>query len=467
MGFMGRTLFALCSVLFFTYEVCDAKLQDEPRSLHPEIRIEQYMPVADQSIRLVLDDRSGQMHYNTFDGKVYRIPERGVSELLYTAEDHGVTRLQGIVFHEGVLYLSGNIEVNDDLGTKGIVMRGRPGPDGTRSWELVARTIEHGGAQTTFDHGFNDITVDPEGRFLKVNSGSRTDHGEVQHNRGNYPGQREVPTTAVIFRIPIDTKDLILTHDEEQLAPYLFVRGVRNIYSFAHDANGRFFGVSNSGDYDHPEDMFWLREGHHYGYPWVMGWVDNPQQFPDWEPDPEQDPLLPRFSHALNVGYFYNDPDFPQRPDELVITPPVMNIGPHANYYRDPQTGDVRKGDLEGVAVGTFSAHRSPLGLVFDRDRRLAGEFGGAGFVIGYSHMRAGMQRDFSGAAFGEQEGSDLMLLRLFYMEPHDNFVVQVTRIAEGFQGPTDALLVGNELFVINYAGSGGGVIWKLTLPAQ
>lgn len=243
------------------------------------------------------------------------------SEAIRRGQGHGVTRLQGIVFHDGDLYLSGNIEVNDDLGTIGIVMRGALQPSGECVWGVVAQTVEHGGAQTTFDHGFNDIVVDLDGTHLLVNSGARTDHGEVQDNRGNYHGQREVPTTAVVLKLPIDGEDILLTHDEEQMAPYVFARGVRNIYSFAFAPNGDFFGVSNSGDYDHPEDMFWLREGHHYGFPWIMG----------------------------------------------------------------------------GIA--------------------------------------------------------------------HDNYAVQATRLVDNLESPTDALLLGNEMYVINYAGSGAGSIWKLSFP--
>lgn len=437
----------------------------EPRPLHPGIQVEHYMDVAERSIRLVLDEQSGDMYYNTEGGDVYRIRRQGESERMYTAEDHGIARLQGIVFHDGDLYLSGNIEVNGGLGSVGVVMRGALQPSGDRVWGVVARTVEHGGAQTTFNHGFNGIVVDREGRYLLVNSGARTDHGEVQHNRRNYPGQRDVPTTAVILKLPIDGKDILLTHDEQQLAPYIFARGVRNIYSLAYAPNGHLFGVSNSGDYDHPEDMFWLREGHHYGFPWVMGGVKNPQQFPDWEPDPDRDPLLPRSSHAYNVGYFHNDPDFPAPPEGVVFTPAVQNTGPNANYFRDPETGEIRKGDVVGRTVGTFSAHRSLLGLVFDVDHVLGGGLRGDGFVIGHNGMRGGMSRDFGGADHGEQEGRDLLHLELFYMEAYDNYIVRTTRLLDNLESPTDALLIGNVLYVINHVRSGNGSIWKVTLP--
>lgn len=459
----------LCGFVFLLALPDPAKGQNEsiqaPKPLRDDLQVEYYMEVAEQSIRLVQDPISGDLYYNTFGGDVYRIIEQGRDEKLYTAEDHGITRLQGIAFHWRDLFLSGNIEVNEGLGTKGIVMRGTLQPSGERVWSVVARTVEHGGAQTIFDHGFNAVVVDTAGKYLLVNSGARTDHGEVQHNDGNYPRQREVPTTAVILKLPADGKNILLTQDEEQVAPYIYARGVRNVYSLAFAPNGHLFGVSNSSDYDHPEDMFWLREGHHYGFPWIMGGVKNPQQDPDWQPDPEAHSLLPRTSHAYLVGYFHNDPDFPEIPEDLVITPSVQNLGPDANYFRDPLSGKVLDGDQAGKTVGTFSPHRSPLGLFFDRDSVLAEEFRGDGFVIGYSSMRGGMSRAFGGTGFGEQEGEDLMHLKLFYSKAHDNYFVQVRRIVDNFDSPTDVLMIGNEVYVINYSGSGPGHIWKIILP--
>lgn len=466
-----QTLTALVVLLTLSHPLTlQAQGADEvvPRSLRDDIRVEFFMDVAERSIRLVQDPVSGQMYYNTLTGDVYRITGQGQQEKLYTVEDHGIHRLQGMTFHENDLLLSGNLDdVNDGLGTKGVVMRGTLQPDGERVWSVVAKTVEHGGAQTTFDHGFNDIIVPPGRDYIVVNSGARTDHGEVQHNNNNYPGQREVPTTAVLLKLPLDGKDIELTHDEEQVAPYIYVRGVRNIYSLGVSPDGELFGVSNSGDYDHPEDMFWLREGHHYGYPWIMGGVENPQQFPDFEPDPQKYLLLPRFSHALNVGYFHNDPDFPKKPEHLIITPAVQNIGPHADYYRDPETGEVKKASMEGKTLGTFSAHRSPLGLVFDRDEVLTEEFRGDGFVIGHTGMNGGMSREFGGADFGEQEGRDLMHLKLYYSEALDNYIVQVTRLVDNFESPTDALLIGNEMYVINHGRSGASKIWKVILPEE
>lgn len=438
-----------------------------PTALRDDIHIEYFADVAPHSIRIERDPVSGRLHYITFEGDLYemRPTDDGppVSVRIATAEDHGITRLQGMEFIDSTLFLIGNAEANEGRGTKGVGMRGRLFPDGSRTWSTMFVTEEFGTTQTTFDHGFNATIASPDLRFLFINSGARTDHGEVQDNNGHYPEARDGPLNTAIFRIPVDARDLYLPDDLEELTArgYHFARGIRNAYDMAFSPRGHLFAVSNSGDYDHPEDMFWVREGHHYGFPWVMGGIENPQQYPDFQPDPEKDPFINPYSHAYNVQYLRNDPTFPKRPPDLKITPAVANIGPDANYFRDRADGRVKKGDKVGVALGTFTAHRSPLGLVFDVDSVLAPGLKGDGFVLSWTNgERSALMGRLS------KLGSDLMHLKLFYSPSFDNYIVQSTRIVEGFNGPTDAELVDNVLYVIEYGGS-GSVVWKITLPAD
>jgi hypothetical protein len=48
----------------------------------------------------------------------------------------------------------------------------------------------------------NALAVSPDGKFIFVNSGARTDHGEVQDNGGLYPNARDNALTSKIFRFP-------------------------------------------------------------------------------------------------------------------------------------------------------------------------------------------------------------------------------------------------------------------------
>ena len=157
-------------------------------------------------------------------------------------------------------------------------------------------------------------------------------------------------------------------------------------------------------------------------------------------------------------GYFNTDTAFPKIPAGIKFTPGVQNTGPDANEYRG-HSGKILDGDQTGIAVSTFTAHCSPLGLCFDTKRILAKEFNGDGFVIRYSSgAKSFMMEPFT------REGTDLLHLHLTYDSTLDNYFVRSVRIVDGFNEPTDAVLVKNHMYVIEYGGKGGN-IWKITLP--
>jgi glucose/arabinose dehydrogenase len=421
------------------------------------------MAIERGGIRLCLDPVTGDFYYNNMAGDIYRIYRHRDSlydEKIYTVKDHGVEALQGMLFHDSLLFLVGNKFYNDNKATKGIIMRGQLNRTGSHEWDTLAISALYAKPKTLYSHEFNGIAISPDGKSIFVNSGARTDHGEVQDHGGLYPNEREAAVTACIFRLPVDGKDIVLEDDSSFLAShgYLFADGVRNAYDLAFSPQGHLFAVSNSSDYDHPEDMFWLREGHHYGFPWRMGNMDNPQQFPDWDPDPEKDPFINRAAYAYNNKYFKNDPEFPKRPKDLKITKPVLNYGPDANFYRDRETGEVKDVDDTGEPVGTFTAHRSPLGLFFDQDSLLSEEFKGGSFVLSNSF---GENSSLMGPI--SKLGADLIHMKLEYKPDIDNYIVHCYRIVDGFNGPTDAVMIDNVVYVIEYT----GMIWKITLPAE
>lgn len=468
---MPKKIYLLCLPVLLSIvvyiagvSVIYAQSPSNPKSLHPDIQISRYVNIGGKAVRIAQDPVSKNLFYSTFDGEIHQIrkDEYGNPHAvkLFSADDHGITRLQGLTFHDSTMFLVGNIRFNNNLGTKGRIMRGKLQPDGSREWTVVAITAEVGSTKTLYDHGFNAVIVSQDGKRLIFNSGARTDHGEIQDNGGQYPNSRDEALTAVVFDLPIDAVDLQLPNDAAFLAKkgYIFAYGIRNAYDLAYAPNGHLFAVSNSSDYDHPEDMFWLRKGHHYGFPWRMGDTDNPQQNPNW--DVENDPLVNKQGHAYVVKYFHKDPTFPKPPKGIKFTQPVQNMGPDANFYRDVKTGKIRQGD-EKTTVGTFTAHRSPLGLFFDTDSLLAGEFKGKGFVLSWSNAST----SFFMEPF-EPYGGDLLLLDLEYRKDADNYYVRSKRIAAGFDSVSDAVLVGNEVFVVEHFGKSSS-IWKLTLPKE
>jgi hypothetical protein len=451
-----------------------------PKSLRDDITIEHYMKIEPEAVRIIQHPVTGEIYYTTFFGDVIKIVDNNgqpESKKVLSAEDHGITRLQGAAFKGNTLFLAGNINVNNNKGNKGRMvryeMKARVDTSGVDKPEMtvVFNTVEYGANKTTFDHGWNALEISPDGKYIFVNTGARTDHGEVQDNGGEYPNARDNALTSNIFRFPIDSKDLLLSTDTQKLKAdgYLYAEGIRNAYDMAFDPKGNLFAVSNSGDYDHPEDMFWVRQGHHYGFPWVMGGIDNPQQFPDYQPNPDTDPFLSKFAFAWLMKYFHNDPEFPKRPAGVKFSPGVQNIGPDANEYRDKKTGLVFDGDSTGVAVSTFNAHSSPLGLFFDNKKQLGKDLTGDGFVIRYA---GGPRNGVTNPSPLRRQGKDLLHLELEYDKAADNYKVKTTRIIDGFTSPTDALLVGSTLYIIEYGGKqggnkAGGSIWKVNLPAN
>jgi len=445
------------------------KTEDEkiipPTALRPDIMISYVMPVAPLAVRILQNPVSGDLYYTTFEGDVYRVKGLNTttpgSQKILSVKDHGISRLQGAIFFKNSLFLCGNVDTNNKKVTKGRMVRIVLNDTTVQSVSSVFNTISYGANKTIYDHGWNALAISPDGKYIYVNSGARTDHGEIQDNGGLFPFARDNSLTSKIFRFPVDTKDLLLTDDEVKLKAdgYIYAEGIRNAYDMAFDATGNLFAVVNSGDYDSPEDMFWVRSGHHYGFPWMMGGIENPQQYPGWKPDPETDHFINKFSHSWQVKYYYNDSAFPVIPAGVRFSPGVQNLGPDANEYRG-HSGKVLDGDTTGIAVSTFTPHSSPLGIFFDTKNILGDDFKGDGFVIRYSHgSKDGMMGAFT------KQGSDLLHMHFSYDEAMDNYFINTTRIVEGFKEPTDAVIIGNEVYVIEYGGRGGH-IWKITLPA-
>lgn len=440
--------------------------RDPPVPLRSDITVSHFMTIEPQAIRLLHEPETNFFGYSTYSGEVFRIhvDDKGqrISEKIIDGDDHGIVRMQGAAVRGNSIFLTGNIRVNDNKGTMGKMVRVDLDSSGGHQVTDVFSTEEYGTTNTPFDHGWSATEFSPDGKYIYVISGSRTDHGEIEDNLGAYPNSRDEPLTARLFRLPIESEGLFLPNNIDQLKArgYVYAEGIRNAYDMAFDSSDNLFVVVNSGDYDQSEDMFWVREGHHYGFPWVMGGMETPQQFPDWHPDPEKDPFINTSSAAWPDGY-YNDPTYAARPKGVTFSPSVKNFGPDANKYRDQDSGKVVDGDETGQAVTTFTAHSSPLGLVFDKEKRLGADLKGSGFTLRYtSGLKSSLMKPFT------DKGEDLLHLELDFDPVADNFEMKTTRIVEGFNQPIDAVLIENELYVLEYGGRQyGGNIWKVTLP--
>jgi hypothetical protein len=415
------------------------------------------------SVRIKKDPRNNQLYYLKLNGDIFQVNLQAgngsTSSKLYSAANHGLANnVEGMAIGpDGTIYIVGNDNTNNTT-TYARVSKGIPNSSGVRSWSLLARTVPY--AQTgrgIFDHIFNAAVVSSDGQFLFVNSGARTDHGEIESAGGLYPNMRDVPLTTKIFRLPTSGSNLILTNDLNTLqqAGYIFAQGVRNAFSLAFGPNGDLFATDNGPDRDMSESLYWLRQGLHFGFSWRMGGTDNPQQFPAY--DPSTDKLLDSRYYAVANGLYQNDPTFPPPPTNFAD--PIINLGPDASNYRDPTDGSIKNAASLGQTVSTFTAHRSPLGLVFDTLGAMAPPFAFHGFVLSWTpgdptgDTLAGPFQDAS------QDLLDLNLTKL----GNTNYQTTVTKIVDGISNPVDAEVIGNRLYVLENGGSQG--LWEITFP--
>ena len=248
----------------------------------------------------------------------------------------------------------------------------------------------------------------------------------------------------------------------------MFAEGNRNTADLAYAPNGDLFGPDNAGDRDDPGELNWLREGHHYGFPWRIGGNDTPM-WVDPAYNPNADPLVPNACSGTegespadtDTGcYFGADPAFPDPPEGLEFTEPIPNMGPYADTFLDPSSGAVRDASDEGITISTFSGGRSPLGITFDADSLLTGRLNGGAFVLSFAGARGGFP----------QGGRDLIFLDLD--KGDDGYTLSAEAVVTGFSFPIDAVMTNGTLYVVEYGRWFAGqpvpdsrAVWEISLP--
>lgn len=433
----------------------------EPIALRPEIGLKRVLTVPRQTMRIAVDRATGILYTMTIRGEISRVylpspQDSGAAslaraEVVHTSADHGLSDVQGLdIGPDGTFFLAAN-GGGTDARTIAVVS-GRPDGAGGRAWTRLAETepIPLG----TKNHPHPGIVLSPDGRHLFINTGSRTDHGELAESGGKYPGAREVPLSSAILRVPTDGQGLVIPADGDALraSGFLFADGHRNAFDMAFAGNGDLFAIDNGPDNDMADEINWIRQGLHYGFPWRMGAMDNPQRDPAY--DPATDNLLLVDSEARRNGWYHNDPGFPPAPGPF--TDPVLSFGPDADHYRDPATGQIRDASDDGVTIYTMTPHSSPVGLVFDVDGGLGPPYSGGAFVLRTGGDCCDLILPF--------DDPDEDLLHLYLRKEGDHYVTQVHRLVSGFRGPIDAVLVENRIYVIEWSGSRG--LWEVAFPA-
>ncbi len=233
----------------------------------------------------------------------------------------------------------------------------------------------------------------------------------------------------------------------------------------AYDGNGNLFGVENSCGRDHHEEMNWLRRGKHYGFPYIMGDTYNPQQYANYIP--ANDFMISHYSPSWSIHTWTNDPGFPAAP-AVSFEVAIQNYGPDCDKFRDTLTGGIKDASDLGISMGTFTAHRSPLGLVFDSDSLTDAPYTGDGFMLswtpGLDSCGCTAIPDSSTGPFVDPS-EDLVHLHLMYDSLHDNYTLTAERIVSSFHNPVDAVIDSNFIYVIENGYGATSGFFKITLP--
>jgi len=266
-------------------------------------------------------------------------------------------------------------------------------PEGALLPKLWTR-FDHPYGVGAFNHGACRIAQGPDGKIY-LGVGSRTDHGEAGDQAhisklGEAP-HPDIPGgefTAVILRFD---------PARGQQTPEVYARGIRNPFGFDWDDRGRLVAVDHGPMADHPEELNHVRQGKHYGFPYVFGNGEKPDY-----------------------------PDSPRPPEGVLFEPPLQNLGP---------------GGLRGDhPLYSLSAHAAPCGLVF------------------YPAQSRGLPRryeyGFFVARFGnlvnyDRVGFDVLHLRL--EEEGGKLAVRAERVLDRLARPIDLCVSSGKLYVLEY----------------
>lgn len=406
----------------------------------PPLAIRLLQNPADKAVYL-LHPQQGLSRVNLTDGSL--TPVSPVADIV-----DGVP--SGMTFGpDGTAYVVGN--KTTATTTHGVIRRGTPDGSGGFAWSTLATSDEYPLAEGPVNHSFNGVVVSPDNKSIFVNSGSRTDHGEVEDGKGAFPNTREVPLTSAIFKLPATAKDLKLKNSVAALAPYLYADGVRNAYSLAFASTGELFAIDNGPDADLPDELNLIEQGGNYGFPWRFGSQDNPQSKPGY--DPAKDVTIQPASSAAKLGRYLTDPTFPKSPGHL--TDALANKGPSAVNFRGDD-GTAHDAAKDGVALTTFTPHRSPLGLVFT-DKSYGPQPSGDLHALLLSW----------GASIGDlpDQGQDLQAVD--FVKTGSTYTLTTNQLATGFKHPIDQVLVDGHLYVLEMGDFGDNApnvgIWEIT----
>ena len=412
----------------------------QPTALHDSISIRKVMDIGSSTAtRIDIDPATNELYYATVSGDIFKVNiGAGNATKIFDNGDHGLDEVYGFeIGGSGNIYLVSM--VNGAANNIAMVKK----YDGAVWTTMVTANYP----RSSRDHRFNAVIETPDQQHILVNSGARTDHGELKSN-----SQRENAFTAKLLKFPVDTANLTLQDNEVFMEDFIFATGLRNTYDIEYDSTGLLFGLDQADQSDRQEELNWIQEGKHYGFPWMIGPNENLMQYPNYNP-PSSDPLVT----SVNMeSTFHNDPNFPPKPGVPLISP-VMSHGPDQDLFRDTVDSQIKDASDINRKMGTFTPHSSPVGLTFDTQNALPQEFKGKAFSLSWSNTNDRKFKPFN------QIGEDLLMIEL--EKVGNNYEANITRIALGFNHPVDAAILGDKMYVIEHADN--GVLWEVDFGTE
>lgn len=368
----------------------------EPLPTPPQgFKIREVVKLPAHGVRLAAVPGTEWIFVLSNNGDLYRLePATGDLVRILTAKDYadvsagGIDALGLTIDARKRLYIVSNQRVSTQpyhtnrvaifrsapLGTNGL-------PTGLKPWFQTSYPWGVG----PYNHGVGHIAEGPDG-MLYVTSGSRTDGGETGTDPNLWKGG-ETEFTAGIWRF-----------DPRRESPKIemFARGIRNAWSFAWNDKGELFSASNGPDADMAEELDFVQQGKHYGFPY-------------------------QFADSTVKPY----PHTPDAPPGVKFTHAIRSFGPAAGGSPDKP-------------IATFDAHSSPAGMVYCgqdwpaalRGKFLVGRFGNLikEANVGYDVLTVALKKNAAGV----------------YEARVETFLAPVAR-------PMDLLQVGRKLYVLEY----------------
>ncbi len=298
------------------------------------------------------------------------------------------------------LYIVVNVQIPGDVFVNrvDIYRTARIGSDGRPTAPKLWTTFSYPYGVGGFNHGACRIAQGPDG-MIYLGSGSRTDHGEAGEDanvsrlgEGAHP---DVPGGPGFAGGDFTASILRFDPAQGQQEPFVFSRGNRNPFGFDWDDQGRLIDAENGPMADHPEELNHIREGKHYGFPYVFGDGEKPDYA-----------------------------DSPAPPAGMTFEPPIRNDGPGGILGEKP--------------MYSLTPHACPTGLAFYSAGELPARYAGTFFLARFGNL-----------VNYNRIGFDVLNVRL--SEENGRVAAVCERFLDRLARPVDICVAHGKLYIVEY----------------